>query len=194
MPELLDITDADPQELRLLSRSPHPYHRLNSELLEPSQAFAAVSTKSGSEGVRSRSRYPYDSHDTSLSSASGTEADDEHFLKGLPAPKRHHKGVRGLNEVSSGTSSPMPSPSTTRPDEQKYQLNANKQALPTPTPQVPTETLKRRKEVVRRLVEIAILGGLCASVLSNHDVQKVLRIWKRGRSTLSQTDPALQLC
>ena len=41
-------------------------------------------------------------------SDSGTEADDEHFLKGLPAPRsKLHKGLRGMNEVLSGVSTPL---------------------------------------------------------------------------------------
>ncbi|KXJ92622.1 hypothetical protein Micbo1qcDRAFT_194028 [Microdochium bolleyi] len=187
MPELLNLSaagpvpdsasQADSDQLRLLSRSPHPYHRYNSELLEPSQAFTAP--KSRPAALRSRTSYPYDSTDVSPSSASGTEADDEHFLKGLPAPKRHHKGVRGLNEVSSGTSSPAPSPAIIKDDVQKFTFSSRKRSSTNQALKAITEDPRRRKEIARRLLEVAILGCLGLAVQSNPDVRQVLRTWKR---------------
>ncbi|KAH7032783.1 uncharacterized protein B0I36DRAFT_320030 [Microdochium trichocladiopsis] len=186
MPELLDTSAAGPalespsladhDQLRILSRSPHPYHRYNSELLEPAQAFPASKSRSGT--LRPRTGYPYESHDASLSSASGTEADDEHFLKGLPAPKRHHKGVRGLNEVSSGTSSPAPSPAIVKDDVQKFVFSSRRGTPKGHAQQAATVDTRRRKEVARRFLEIVILGGLCLAVQSNTQVRRVLRSWK----------------
>ena len=119
-PEALRIHDGDREadELRLLSRSPHPYARQNHELLEPSASFSfpsrrGIPTSSADRApVRSTTAYPsLSSRENTPSSDSGTEADDEHFLKGLPAPRsKLHKGLRGLNEVISGTSTPLPSP------------------------------------------------------------------------------------
>ncbi|KAJ1328989.1 dolichol kinase [Microdochium nivale] len=187
MPELLDLSaagavpdsasHADGEQLRLLSRSPHPYHRYKSELLEPSQAF--VAPKSRPAALRSRSSYPYDSNDASPSSASGTEADDEHFLKGLPAPKRHHKGIRGLNEVSSGGTSPAPSPAIIENDAHKFTFSTRRSSSSIHTLQAIAEDPRRRKEVARRLLEVVILGCLCLAVQINPDVRQVLRFWKR---------------
>lgn len=81
-------------DLPWLSRSPHPYHRNSRELQQPSELF-----------LRPRpSAVPL--------SDSGTEADDEHFLKGLPAPRaKPHKGLRGsVNELMSGLSSGLSTP------------------------------------------------------------------------------------
>ncbi|KAK8135255.1 dolichol kinase [Apiospora sp. TS-2023a] len=128
MPEQLDPSTAaqnprddsneEHDDLRLLSRSPHPYARQKFELLEPSGSFAypprgGPAARAGLDGTHPQraTTFPSVARDTSASSDSGTEADDEHFLKGLPAPKaRLHKGLRGRNELASGTSTPLPSP------------------------------------------------------------------------------------
>lgn len=188
MPELLDVSaagadpdpvsPADPNNLRLLSRSPHPYHRHNSELLEPAQVF--TTPKLRPRALQPRSHRSYDSNDVSLSSASGTEADDEHFLKGLPAPKRHHKGVRGLNEISSGTNSPVPSPAILKDDSFKFAFSARRSNSAVSVQKAATNDTRRSKEVARRLLEIAILGGLGLAVQSNPQVRQALRPWKHG--------------
>src|SRR5690606_18758823 len=98
-----------------LSRSPKPYHRQNFELLEPSDCISHNAHQGFRPAYPSRltpgANLPRDSP---FVSDSGTEADDEHYLKGLPAPKvRLHKGLRGRNEALSGSSSPMLSPTIT---------------------------------------------------------------------------------
>ncbi len=129
----------DAEELRLLSRSPHPYHHKNADLLHPADRIAPLSPTrtlrprprpnvpsqavSSSSGLRASTTpsastaMPSLIHsalagffgkDSTPASDSGTEADDEHFLKGLPAPRaKPHKGLRGMNEVLSGSSTPL---------------------------------------------------------------------------------------
>lgn len=192
-PDALKIHDGDREtdELRLLSRSPHPYARQNHELLEPSASFSfpprrGAPTSSADGGrVRSTTAYPsLSSRENSPSSDSGTEADDEHFLKGLPAPRsKLHKGLRGLNEVISGTSTPLPSPAF--PDDQ------DRIFCPTPTqfkkeaqagsdPRVASERLKRKREIVRRLAELLLLGSLGVIVYVNDGARPLLHKWRRG--------------
>jgi hypothetical protein len=111
------------QTLRVLSRSPHPYRRQRAELpharLKPSVTFPTTlsplrSTQNSadeSSGNRHATCRGHEFATFSTGSDSGTEADDEHFLKGLPAPKRRpHKGLIGGEGVPSGASSPLVSP------------------------------------------------------------------------------------
>lgn len=128
---LAAVGDAD--GLRLLSRSPHPYHHRNTDLLHPADRLHAHITvvnddtadlvDVGTSHARRDRPAPLSSPGSALSlvsfassflkdstpaSDSGTEADDEHFLKGLPAPRsKPHKGLRGMNEVLSGMSTPL---------------------------------------------------------------------------------------
>lgn len=192
-PEALKIHDGDPEadELRLLSRSPHPYARQNHELLEPSASVSFPSRRgvppSSANGGHGRSTTAYpslSSRENSPSSDSGTEADDEHFLKGLPAPRsKLHKGLRGLNEVISGTSTPLPSPAF--PDDQDRILSPTptqfkKEAQAGSDPRIASERLKRKREVVRRLTELLLLGSLGAIVHANDSARPLLQKWQRG--------------
>lgn len=193
-PEALSIHDGDreAEELRLLSRSPHPYARQNHELLEPSASFSFPSRRgiptSSADGapVRSTTTYPsLSSRENTPSSDSGTEADDEHFLKGLPAPRsKLHKGLRGLNEVTSGTSTPLPSPAF--PDDQDRIFSPaptqfRKEAQAGSDPRAASERLKREREIVRRLAELLLLGSLGAIVHANDGARPLLHKWRRGK-------------
>ncbi|TAQ85189.1 hypothetical protein B7494_g6489 [Chlorociboria aeruginascens] len=105
--------------LRRLSRSPHPYHRQHFELSHGSEKFSASVplTQSPLRSAKSTDEWQEDvrhapeSYRESTNSDSGTEADDEHFLKGLPAPRqRPHKGLRRSDGTLSNTPSPLISP------------------------------------------------------------------------------------
>lgn len=155
--------DTEPDSLRPLSRSPHPYHLQVPELLEPSSCYPA----------RRRSPPPTDS---------GTEADDEHFLKGLPAPRRWHKGLRGRNEASSGASTPYLVP---HDDEDRPSVLGAKRDRPSSI-QISAVVLdkwrrKRTKETIRRLAELLILGGLGLFVQGNTRVRPVLQLFSPGK-------------
>ncbi|KAI1414209.1 hypothetical protein F5Y13DRAFT_18319 [Hypoxylon sp. FL1857] len=175
MPEHLDPSEHE--ALRLLSRSPHPYHRQNSELLEPSDRFAYG--PSGRDHLDAPSAPSSASREVTPSSDSGTEADDEHFLKGLPAPRRLRKGLRGRNEVLSGTSTPIPSPALLEEEGRKLSYNLKKDAHLGKRPQSPADRVRRRKEIVRRSTELLIIGFLGLVVFSNNNVRPILHRWNR---------------
>ncbi|KAK6952191.1 hypothetical protein Daesc_006724 [Daldinia eschscholtzii] len=173
MPEHLDPPPQD--ALRLLSRSPHPYHRQHSELLEPSDRLAYVTLRGDAKPIPSGV-----SREVTPSSDSGTEADDEHFLKGLPAPKRSRKGLRGRNEALSGTSTPIPSPAVLEEEGRRMSYNMKKDETIGKRPQTPADRARRRKEIVRRSTELLLIGLLGVVVCANTDVQSILGRWNRG--------------
>ncbi|KAI0454532.1 hypothetical protein F5B21DRAFT_474984 [Xylaria acuta] len=141
---------------RLLSRSPHPYHRQTEELLEPSSSLA----------IR-QSPPPTDS---------GTEADDEHFLKGLPAPRRLHKGLRGRNEASSGASTPFLTHTPLLDEEGRRSSGAKDTSWNQAScSAVDKWRRKRVKEVVRRSIELLLIGILGLSVYANAQVRPILQ-------------------
>ncbi|KAJ6438359.1 phosphatidate cytidylyltransferase [Purpureocillium lavendulum] len=173
----------DPDGLRVLSRSPHPYHHQSAELPHPSERFSlhhdGPANRNGDAGLLSPTRYPVFSNESSSPpSESGTEADDEHFLKGLPAPRaKLHKGLRGRNEVLSGTSTPIPSPAILEEDEAKAigkalakDGAAKRRAL---------EVRRRNKVWVRRATEAGIVGALGCMVASNHLVAPLVKGWRQ---------------
>ncbi len=172
--------------LRLLSRSPHPYHRQNFELLHPSEAPAAPGRRlvNGRDQFLLPSVYEPPAKESAPNSDSGTEADDEHFLKGFPAPKaRLHKGLRGKNEALSGTSTPLLSPAlleeesrTMPPVLARDAFEGDKRAN--------AEKSRRRKETFRRTTELLILTSLAAILLSNPDVNRLVRLWRKGTVVL----------
>ncbi|KAI0167296.1 cytidylyltransferase [Pestalotiopsis sp. NC0098] len=200
MSEHLSSATAQPQDaatqlrnerdaLRLLSRSPHPYHHQKSELLEPSGIISSSTTARSAlqpdqDGyhIRSRTSYPAASRDTTPTSDSGTEADDEHFLKGLPAPRtKLHKGLRGRNELLSGTSSPFPSPAYLEDETRRtsYITSGLKQdSKPDKERQIKAESSKRNKVIIRRITEVLLLGSLGVVVYTNSQVRPVVYKWR----------------
>ncbi|KAI0471132.1 hypothetical protein GGR56DRAFT_659145 [Xylariaceae sp. FL0804] len=160
---------------RSLSRSPHPYHRQNFELLHPLDHYASL-------GSAHREPHVPPSRERTPSSDSGTEADDEHYLKGLPAPRRFHKGLRGRNEVVSGTSTPLASPAVWE-DEGKI-LGVGKELTTRKKPSTLVgHSRRRRKEITRRLTELLVIAALNALVYTN----------PRLRSTLGRRSQEIQV-
>ncbi|KAK3903426.1 dolichol kinase sec59 [Staphylotrichum tortipilum] len=159
--------------LRVLSRSPHPYHRLNSELLAPSDRIAYPHDPSVDDDAQGPTAipvplFPSFARESPLGSESGTEADDEHFLKGLPAPKaRLHKGLRGRNEILSGTSTPLLSPAVLEEEGRKAQLSSPSSfGRYEHDRRTSAERVRRRREIIRRATEVLLLvcqGGMVAS-------------------------------
>ncbi|KAK0626542.1 hypothetical protein B0T14DRAFT_510288 [Immersiella caudata] len=185
-PQASDAED-DREQLRILTRSPHPYHRQSSELLEPSDRLvyngntlvpvAAVST--GRDGSRTPSyllRAPSFTKDSTPASESGTEADDEHFLKGLPAPKqRLHKGLRGKNEPLSGSSTPFLSPAILEEEGRMLSLSSSQER----DKRNVLEKSKRRKELIRRGAEILLLACQGGLIASNRDAKPFIWLYQR---------------
>ncbi|UPK93660.1 hypothetical protein LCI18_004595 [Fusarium solani-melongenae] len=185
-PESLNSLDPDEQpSLRVRSRSPHPYHHQNTDLPHLSDRFSlrnrqAQSTGSGDDAQLepSSTAWPPLPRDSPQTSDSGSEADDEHFWKGLPAPKTNlHKGLRGLNESLSGSSTPLPSPAAL----DGHAVRAVEKALtPVDTPESRRllEALRRRRRVIaRRITEAGIVLALGLMVASNPQVSGLLHIW-----------------
>ncbi|KAF7539844.1 hypothetical protein G7Z17_g12345 [Cylindrodendrum hubeiense] len=194
-PESLNALDPDEQHsLRALSRSPHPYHHQNADLPHPSDRFArhngsAHTTKQDNGGdFLSPTAYPAPvAKDSPQSSDSGSEADDEHFWKGLPAPKpKPHKGLRGLNESLSGTSTPLPSPGTQ--DVDGARLRIVDKAFSTDGMSEPRrvfDAIRRKRVVARRATEAGIVLALGVMVASNPDVSRLLDVWGKDIKLLS---------
>ncbi|KAK1599503.1 cytidylyltransferase [Colletotrichum navitas] len=189
MPEHLDPTalfahdKEENDDIRTLSRSPHPYHHLNTELphpahrltCHPSNATPTPPRTSSADSSRTPSPFPSFTRDSSQGSDSGTEADDEHFLKGLPAPKvRLHKGLRGRNELFSGASTPLFSP-----DQEEYALQRQKEKEDRKEARrfLNDRNYRRSKELIRRVSEFIIVGSLFAVVRSNPKVKPIFSAW-----------------
>jgi hypothetical protein len=169
------IADDDESEaLNIRSRSPHPYHRKNSELLEPSDRLVYRAARTSSQASLSFTK------ESTPVSDSGTEADDEHFLKRLPAPKaRLHKGLRGKNEPLSEPSTPLLSPALFADDGPETPHPSKRDASERVKRNV-VEKARRRKELLRRLTEFALQACLAGFVQANRDVKPFLRLWQRG--------------
>ncbi|KAK7910969.1 hypothetical protein PG985_013450 [Apiospora marii] len=212
MPEQLDPATAaqnprndsneEQDDLRLLSRSPHPYARQQFELLEPSGSFAypprGSATRAGLDSTlpQRATTFPSVARDTSASSDSGTEADDEAFLKGLPAPRaRLHKGLRGRNELASGTSTPLPSPSPFDDDDGRRHTSAShapkKDAAVGNNVRSAAEVSRRNKVIVRRLTEVLLLGSLGVAVYTNKQSRPALHQWRLGKPPYRCMDSGL---
>lgn len=181
------LTPLDPEEharLRTLRRTPKPYHHLSPELPYASDRFALRDSKPAEpppqddEPAQSRTT-PY-LKDSSPASESGTEADDEHFLKGLPAPKvKSHKGLRGHEDAISGTNTPLPSPHPSNKDGPDL---FKKPYSPRPVPErrLPLDILRRNKNLVQRATEAAIVASLGLMVRANNQVKPLMEDWGRG--------------
>lgn len=175
----------DKENIRLLSRSPHPYHRQNWELLEPSDRVITTASSIpalGSDDVRDQllptTGFTKDSPPTT---DSGTEADDENYIKRLPAPKaRLHKGLRGRPEALSGSGTPLLTPIPGDGDPDGLVLK-NKVRIREVQRKRQADNIKRRKEVFRRGTEVLILSALTKLVISNPTVKPVVALWGKGK-------------
>ena len=179
---------------RRLSRSPHPYHRQKSELPHPSERLTARASSSSlhstihDDNANGETAGFKGAYKDSTGSDSGTEADDEHFLKGLPAPKlRLHKGLREGDDTVSGSPSPRLSPvepsfSTARSSKlgrkQKGLVGIDSEEERAVAKEKYKQ--KRRIEVVRRSAEAGLLVVTFGLICLNTGVRALLWQWKRG--------------
>ncbi|KAK4250693.1 hypothetical protein C7999DRAFT_28774 [Corynascus novoguineensis] len=171
-------SDHDHERLRTLSRSPHPYHRLNSELFEPSNYTTSRPNTAADLSATPLYRFPAFARE-SPTSESGTEADDEHFLKGLPAPKvRPHKGLRGRSEQASGYSTPLLSPAMLEEEGRETHASSNHGGYERDG-RGTAERVRRRKELTRRAVEVILLACQGVMVASNPKVQPFLSLYRK---------------
>jgi dolichol kinase len=170
----------DKENLRTLSRSPHPYLRHNWEILEPSDSVvsraSSIPTHAPGDTRDQLIHPPAFTKDSTPNTDSGTEADDEIFVKRLPAPRaRLHKGLRGAPEPPSGIATPLLTPSlpegdvaTSRGKERRSEHEKRHHA----------ESARRRRELVRRVTEVLVLSGLGRLVISNPDVRPIVESYR----------------
>ena len=126
----------------------------------------------------------------STNSDSGTEADDEHFLKGLPAPRlRSHKGLRGVDRSVSSSPSPSASPALLGDEPAKGRGFFRRSTLPISNTgeedarkAVEAFRQKRRIEVIRRSTEFGIMLFVAAILCFDAEIRALLRTWKKGLS------------
>lgn len=171
----------DKEDLRLLSRSPHPYHRRNDELLEPSGPLA-TSIPTHKSGVIYKQQLPSPgfAKDSTTEPDSGSEADDELYVKRLPAPKAAlHKGLRGRHELLSETPTPLLTPTTSSYDHANTLLRA-KSKIQREEDRRQLERVRRSRELKRRGTEVLILGVLSWLVLCNPEVKPFAAQAKQG--------------
>ena len=157
----------DTDQERRVSRSPHPYHRRGTGLLdtelEPDRQGADNDEGEGYSTARS-------------SSGSGTEADDERgrLLRSLPAPPlKNHKGLRSAPFEDT---TPQPSPVGTPPAIEHTEKELSSRTIGSDNRWRGQEgfdiqsirekyTKRKRSEIVRRTTEILLFisVGLVAS-------------------------------
>lgn len=182
--------------LRSLTRSPHPYSRQSFELPHPADRLilrpspTSSSRASNSNRLRKLLASPFpDFYASPAASDSGTEADDEHFLRGLPAPRpRLHKGVRGRHEPpsssfssssSSSAASALSTPVCPSPGLPGLAIALNI-ALNVAPPADAEPTARRIRMVLRRTTETTLLAILTAIVVTNPNVRPLLADWGPG--------------
>lgn len=171
----------DPDSLRVMNRSPHPYHHQSADLPHPSHRLNITSIARGSSF----------SKESTPASDSGTEADDEHILKGLPAPKsRLHKGLRGRNEVLSGASTPLLSQSMLEEDSVRLSVSPPTTSQANTVSRSLFDTARQYKNLVRRITEVALVALLGILVVTNKQVAPVANYWKTG--TINTHTPSVQ--
>ncbi|KOS19584.1 Dolichol kinase sec59 [Escovopsis weberi] len=192
--------DADEEQasLRALNRSPHPYHRQSSELLHASELHAsellaapgAASPSGGSSRPHLQPGQPVpsllvsSSRESAPGSDSGTDADDEHVLKGLPAPKvRPHKGLRGRNEAVSGTTTPALSPGLGEEElgfpRERSKAVSQRAHKPVGERRLLGAAVRRRRIIVRRTTEVGIIVALAVMIATNRRVRPTLHLWRQ---------------
>ncbi|KAG7109716.1 hypothetical protein HYQ44_020325 [Verticillium longisporum] len=185
-----DANDID--ELRALNRTPHPYHHLSTELPHATHRFAFPATSAAGptsapsparsdDSSEPSSPFPSFTKESTPLSDSGTEADDEHFLKGLPAPRiPSHKGLRGRNELISGTSSPLPSPAYFGDRSSHGRLGEGQEKPEKELNFWEDRNYRRTKELIRRTLEFIISGVLFGILWTNDTVRPILREWNQA--------------
>lgn len=180
-PQKLPIPEAelaeDSNNLHVPSRSPNPYHRRKSDLLEPTSRVSplqALHTKRSNNGRGSN----VSGSRRASASESGTEADDESgaLIKALPAPPyRPRKGLRSASSTAGEPLTPSLAPLRLEDDLITFSdLGVPKSPLQKyipeikheePTPEKARAGKRRRGEVIRRVSEVTFLGLLGVLVL-----------------------------
>jgi hypothetical protein len=197
-----DSATTNAARLRNLSRSPHPYHRIGSNIADRRNRSPAKSeyqaSDSGSIPAQTR-RSGWTRTSPRASSESGTEADDEStvLLKGLPAPPtRSRKGLRNTagrddpalwlhHETPTYWSLFVRSPLRLSPKRSSSDESIRKTAS---TASIARGVVLRRKrnEILRRSVETALLLSVGAIVFLREDVRAHAQLWHKGEKACNQ--------
>ncbi|PBP19111.1 cytidylyltransferase [Diplocarpon rosae] len=186
---------------RWLSRSPHPYHRQRFELPYGSEKFNETNANISPAQSPVRSTQTTNDEDPQewkpvsrgcrerefTNSDSGTEADDEHFLKGLPAPRlRPHKGLRGADGDPLESPSLLLSPALLegnylKPDGFLLPKIAPSADDPADESVRAVERFRRKRstEVVRRSAEAAILCFVGGLLCVDPQIRRVVYQWRK---------------
>lgn len=172
--------DPDAAEgLCILSRSPHPYRRTTHELLEPSNTVLARASSKPTRHDHQLLPFPLFTKEPTPVTESGTEADDETYVRKLPPSRtKSNKGLRGRNEVPSGPGTPLLTP-VIDGDFEGFAAG-EKIRIKEEYKRRKMTARKRNREMGRRGAEVAILGSLTWLVLRNPTVAPVAALWKHG--------------
>ena len=194
-----------PNRAPRLSRSPHPYSKQKSDVLQDhgnTTAYvrnALVNPADTESSLRfEKNEHTYFDADhrkrrkfSSSPSDSGTEADDERgstSLLGLPAPPlRPRKGLKGSH--GSGTDSPLLTPSYLDAESRRLDSKVQKKRWGSSQRQtcVDEETIRlrqkfqqrRRAELIRRFSETMLMGAI-GFIACSRDTGWLLRLWAGG--------------
>lgn len=166
---------APSSSFRQSSRSPHPYHRRSSRLLEVDNGGSTGNGGSFQGTPRSWRVTPRSSSD------SGTEADDEStgILKGLPAPPtRPRKGLRGIREQDG---SPDSGSALDQPWLSQQKTRARDKVDAEALEALRRAKRRRRVGLLRRLSETLLLLAVGCIVASRGEARTAAWEWSRGR-------------
>lgn len=189
---LPNLSVTPPDALRPFSRSPHPYHRTSisrttgtsTDTDNPSAAAAAAQTDRlhPAPPPPPWSKTPSDS---------GTEADDEStgILKGLPAPPSRSR--KGLSRVEDSTDPWVPEllpwPALVRSKARglsRGALGGDGTAVGGATGGKERFSQEKRVEVLRRLLEVALLVSVGVVVVRPADVREIAWVWRKGMTLI----------
>lgn len=208
--DIIDSTTPDSNYSPRLSRSPHPYYRVSSNITNRERDDSParsdyhrasdsnsindraniVQRKKQRNGNRNGSRWSRTSPRTS--SESGTEADDEStgFLKGLPAPpvRPSRKGLRstaGRDDPLLWLQDETPRPWSLfirSPVKQPKRSSSEESMHSNPTYATVRGVVARRKrnEIMRRATETALLLSVGVVVLLREDARSYASLWHKG--------------
>ncbi|CAG7942526.1 unnamed protein product [Penicillium nalgiovense] len=167
--------EAFAEDLRLFNRSPHPYHR--------SRRLGSGTPSEQGDRLHPLSSYSRSSRTTS---DSGTEADDEStgILRGLPAPPlRPRKGLRsggvGPTDLDDWLPSLQPWPSFVRPMSRTSRRSSEEELEEEAFEERLRFRRQRRVEVLRRLLEAALLLSVGGVVLYQDGARSLAWEWRK---------------
>ena len=192
-----------------LSRSPQPYRRRQLELRDSMQKnlysystearliSTAVGHLDSGTARHGTTWFPPTIGGTQTrspnSSDSGTEADDEsnHVLRGLPAPPlRLRKGLK--EDTNQGSFSPLLTPTYLDDQHRKLSLDCQTRQREGQVVSDSVEqeneklrrkyAMRRRAELLRRLLETLLLGSVGCIVCSGGQAAP-LHVWRKGKSS-----------